>query len=99
MPYRRDALFAASKALVYLHEKIDELGVADLVYTTGEIKCHPCVHTVIPDEVDFSLDVRHESKEVLEKVRKIILGIPSVIEKCDVKTELMWERDTVYFNE
>lgn len=98
MQYRRDALFAASQALVYLHEEIDKLGFADLVYTTGEIKCHPCVHTVIPDEVDFSLDVRHEKKEVLEKVRQVILNMPKQFAKCDMKTELMWERDTVYFN-
>lgn len=76
MQYRRDALFAASQALIYLHEEIDKLGYTDLVYTTGEIKCHPCVHTVIPDEVDFSLDVRHEKKEVLEKVREVILNMP-----------------------
>ena len=45
MPKRQDALFAAAKALCYLHEEIDKLGDKDLVYTTGEIVCHPCVHT------------------------------------------------------
>ncbi|MCW8994250.1 MAG: Zn-dependent hydrolase, partial [Psychromonas sp.] len=53
MPKRRDALFAASQTICYLHEEIDKLGYSDLVYTTGEIECHPNVHTCVPDEVDF----------------------------------------------
>ena len=58
-----------SKVLEYLHEELDKLD-PELVYTTGEIVCHPNVHTVIPDYVDFSLEackkqtvhhVRHRS--------------------------------------
>lgn len=41
MPKRRDALYAASKALCYLHEKIDKLAIPELVYTTGEIVLPP----------------------------------------------------------
>ena len=52
MKYRKDALFAAAKVLEYLHEELDKLD-PELVYTTGEIVCHPNVHTVIPDYVDF----------------------------------------------
>ena len=43
MPKRRDAFLAASLALCYLHEEIDKLGYPELVYTTGEVVCHPCV--------------------------------------------------------
>jgi len=45
MQKRKDALFAASQAIVYLHQEIDKLGYPELVYTTGEVSCHPCVHT------------------------------------------------------
>lgn len=99
MSKRRDALYAASQAICYLHEEIDKLNRPELVYTTGEIICHPCVHTVIPDFVEFSLDVRHESKEVLEAVRKIVLSLKDKEWagcKCDLR--LAWERDTVYWN-
>jgi len=99
MPKRRDALFAASQALCFLHEKIDALGYSDLVYTTGEIKCHPNVHTCVPDEVDFSIDVRHESAEVREKVLAIVT---SCADKrwagCTCKVDTMWNRDTVYWD-
>ena len=67
MAKRKDALFAASKAICYLHEAIDALQIEDLVYTTGEIICHPCVHSCVPDEVEISIDVRHKDAESLQK--------------------------------
>ncbi|CAM3524555.1 Allantoate amidohydrolase [Vibrio aerogenes CECT 7868] len=100
MPKRRDALYAASQALCYLHDEIDELGYSDLVYTTGEIECHPNVHTCVPDEVDFCIDVRHESAEVLGQVLAIV---KSCAEKswagCSCQVDKMWNRDTVYWND
>lgn len=99
MSKRKDALFAASQAICYLHEEIDKLNRPELVYTTGEILCHPCVHTVIPDFVDFSLDVRHEDPKVLEQVLNIVKTLP---EKtwggCKCEIEKAWNRDTVYWD-
>lgn len=71
MKYRKDALFAAAKVLEYLHEELDKLDL-ELVYTTGELVCHPNVHTVIPDYVGFSLDARHEDPKVIAQVVDII---------------------------
>lgn len=99
MPKRQDALFAASQAICYLHEEIDKLGYGDLVYTTGEILCHPCVHTCVPDEVEFSFDSRHEDPKVLEKVLEIV---KSCGEKtwagCACAVTHGWNRDTVYWD-
>lgn len=97
MEYRQDALYAASKILDYLHTELDKLD-SELVYTTGEIKCHPNVHTVIPDYVNFSIDARHEDPEVIEQVFEVIKGMPKEIAKCKVDYEKGWARDTVYFN-
>lgn len=99
MTKRKDALFAFSKALCFLHEEIDKLKRPELVYTTGEIKCHPNVHTVIPDFVEFSIDVRHEEVEVLENVLEIVKGL----EKkqwagCMCEVVKSWNRDTVYWD-
>ena len=100
MQKRQDALYAASQALCYLHDEIDKLGYGDLVYTTGEIECHPNVHTCVPDEVDFCIDVRHESAEVREQVLAIV---KSCAEKqwagCNCEVERMWNRDTVYWDD
>ena len=99
MHKRQDALFAAAKALCYLHEEIDKLGRPELVYTTGEIVCHPCVHTVIPDMIDFSLDVRHEDPIFLQQVLDIVKSLDGkVIEKCRCEVVKAWARDTVYFD-
>ena len=99
MPKRRDAFLAASQALCYLHEEIDKLGYSDLVYTTGEVVCHPCVHTCVPDFFDFSFDARHEDTKVLEKVLEIVR---SCAEKtwagCTCEVVKAWNRDTVYYD-
>ncbi len=98
MPYRRDALLAAASALKYLHAELDKLD-SNLVYTTGEILCHPCVHTVIPDFVDFSLDARHQNSEVIKQVVEIIKNMPKEFDKCEVKYQVAWARNTIEFNE
>ncbi|MTK12361.1 MAG: Zn-dependent hydrolase [Clostridiaceae bacterium] len=97
MKYRQDALLAAASAIKYLHEELDKLD-SNLVYTTGEIVCHPCVHTVIPDFVDFSLDARHQDPEVIKQVVKVIENIPKELDKCRVEYELQWARNTIQFN-
>ena len=99
MPKRRDAFYAASRALCYLHDKIDQLGVDDLVYTTGEAECHPCVHTCVADYFDFSIDARHEDPKALEKVLSLV---KSCEEKewagCKCVVEKAWNRDTAYWD-
>ena len=99
MPKRKDAFFAASKALCYLHDEIDKLGVSDLVYTTGEVVCHPCIHTCVPDFFDFSIDARHEDPKVLEKVLEIVKSCENKEwAGCQCVVEKAWNRDTVYWN-
>lgn len=99
MPKRRDAFFAASQALCYIHEEIDKLNIPELVYTTGEVVCHPCVHTCVPDYFDFSIDSRHEDPAQLERVLAIV---KSCAEKewagCKCEVVRAWNRDTVYWD-
>lgn len=89
-----DALYAAAEALCYLHTEIDKLNIPELVYTTGEIVCHPCV----PDYVDFSIDVRHKDAEALEKVLAIVKSCgDKEWAGCKCEVEKAWNRDTVYW--
>lgn len=97
MKYRKDALYGAAKVLQYLHDELDKLDPA-LVYTTGEIVCHPNVHTVIPDYVEFSLDARHEDPEVIKQVVKVIENMPKEVVSCTTDYEVAWTRDTVYYD-
>lgn len=99
MHKRQDALHAAAQALCYLHEEIDKLNRPELVYTTGEILCHPNVHTVIPDLIDFSIDVRHEDPELRAKVLDIVKSLEKKEwARCRCEVEMAWQRDTVYFD-
>ena len=97
MKYRKDALYAAALAIQQLHNELDKLA-PDLVYTTGEILCHPNVHTVIPDMVEFSLDARHEDPKVIAGVINVINSLPKELAKCRIESEVAWTRDTVYFD-
>lgn len=96
MKFRKDALYAAVKTIQYLHDELDELD-SRLVYTTGKISAHPNIHTIIPDEVKFTLDARHQNPEVIRQVLEIIKKIPSEVEKCKVCYEEAWSRKTVAF--
>lgn len=94
---RRDALLAASEAIQYLHRELDKLD-SKLVYTTGRIICSPNVHTIIPDDVKFTLDARHQDPEVIKQVVKVIENIPKELAKCKVSYKELWSRKTVSFN-
>ncbi len=96
MPYRRDALYAAAKTIQYLHDELDKLD-KKLVYTTGKISCHPNIHTIIPDEVRFTLDARHQDPEVIKQVLAVIENLPTVVEKCELIYARAWSRNTVTF--
>ena len=99
MPKRRDAFYAAAQALLYLHEKIDALGHPELVYTTGEVQCHPNVHTCVPDYYEFSFDCRHESPELFDQVLQIVKDCANKEwAGCTCEVEKAWNRDTVYWN-
>ncbi len=97
MKYRRDALYAAVKAVQYLHDELDRLDPA-LVYTTGKISAHPNIHTIIPDEVKFTLDARHYDPAVIKQVLEIIRRMPDEIVRCKVSYQEAWARKSVAFD-
>lgn len=96
MSYRKDALYAAVRTIQYLHDQLDQLD-QKLVYTTGKISAHPNIHTIIPDAVKFTLDVRHQDPNVVGQAVKTIQSVPDVVEKCAVTYEMAWSRKTTEF--
>lgn len=97
MKYRKDALFAAAQLILYLHQELDKLD-DKLVYTTGRMIVHPNIHTIIPDEVRFTLDARHQNPEVIKEVVNIIKNIPKELASCTVSYKELWARKTVEFD-
>src|SRR5699024_4591087 len=58
MTMRKDALMAASRLIVHIEEK-SKLFDQELSVTAGRMSLEPNVVNCIPEEVVFSLDVRH----------------------------------------
>lgn len=96
MAYRKDALYAAAQAILYLHSRLDQLDPS-LVYTTGKISAVPNIHTVIPGEVKFTVDARHKDRAVLEQVTDILEHMPAEISGCRTEIRKAWSRSTVEF--
>ena len=97
MKYRKDALYAAVKTIQYLHDELDELDPA-LVYTTGKISCHPNIHTIIPDEVKFTLDARHYNPDVSAAGACHHRQDPAEVVKCKASHQEAWSRKSVAFS-
>lgn len=93
---RKDSMFAAMHTISILQKKLKELP-ADLVYTIGRINAYPNVHTVIPNQVTFSFESRHQDPDVIAQVEQILFDLPKEIENCTLNYTKLWDRDTVKF--
>lgn len=88
MCYRRDALTAASEAIVAVESvaKNDEEGIT--VATVGKLNVEPNCSNVIPEEVSFTVEVRDKNmgkiNDAMNEIKKNILKIASIRNvKCE----------------
>lgn len=98
MENRRDALVSASKMIFRVNEETKKL---DGVKTTiGRVEVKPNVTNVIPGEVFFSLDVRHQSdekrKEAIEYLTAELTKI-STEDQMELTVSEAWNSDAVDF--
>jgi beta-ureidopropionase / N-carbamoyl-L-amino-acid hydrolase len=98
MPLRKDAMLVATNIIQQLHQSLGQLD-DQLVYTFGRMNVLPNIHTVIPNKVTFTLDSRHQSPEIIQKVEEIIKLVAIEQDGCTVEAIKLWGRDTVYFDE
>lgn len=100
MNMRKDALFAANDLIAAIRQQLASLD-EELVFTMGRMNVFPNIHTVIPNKVVFSLEARHKDPAVIKQVEKVIHSLPALSAKqnCSVKTEKLWGRDTVWFDQ
>lgn len=97
MTMRKDPMIVASTLITELHEqlgKIDE----QLVFTFGRLNVSPNIHTVIPNQVTFTIDSRHQNPEVMEQVEDILQALPETAGGCNIHPIKLWGRETVYFD-
>ncbi|MDW0113108.1 Zn-dependent hydrolase [Sporosarcina saromensis] len=94
---RKDAMFASANVMMHLQRELKKMP-ENLVYTIGRMHVTPNIHTVIPNEVRFTLEARHADCAVIREVEKIIARLPSEVEQCVMSYRKLWDRDTVEFD-
>ncbi|MDR1686959.1 MAG: Zn-dependent hydrolase [Desulfovibrio sp.] len=97
MPRRRDALYAAAGIIRRLHDDLGSIAGGPL-FTFGHIECRPNMHTIIPEEVSFSLDARHRDPDVVRRVVEVITSLPKESDGCRVEYREEWARRSTLFD-
>ncbi|MFD1927245.1 Zn-dependent hydrolase [Sporosarcina siberiensis] len=97
MSMRKDPMIVASRIISSLHDQLGEID-EELVFTFGRMHVAPNIHTVIPNEVVFTMDSRHKNPKVIEKVEKLLTSLASEENGCDIRPVKLWGRETVYFD-
>lgn len=100
MYLRKDPLLCASRCIVAMEEALLQLD-KELVFTIGHFSVEPDLHTVIPSDVHFSLDIRHQDMEIIAKAKEIVVSIVTKYTQqngCQYTVKTAWERDTVHFD-
>lgn len=82
-------MIVASKMMMVLHEKLGEIDET-LVYTFGRVNVSPNIHTVIPNQVMFTIDSRHQRPEVMQKVEEVLTGLPAEETGCRIQPVKLW---------
>ena len=98
MSMRKDPMIVASQLISFLHEQLGKID-DELVFTFGRMHVTPNIHTVIPNEVVFTLDSRHQNPTVIRSVVKLLTELPSEENGCNIRSVKLWGRDTVLFEE
>ncbi len=68
MNRRRDALATAAEMIIGVRRSALGNGGAGTVATVGRIDCHPNVANVIPERVEFTIDLRDVDDTILDRV-------------------------------
>jgi beta-ureidopropionase / N-carbamoyl-L-amino-acid hydrolase len=100
MQMRIDPLMTSARLIDRLNESLRAID-EELVFTIGQFDVSPNLHTVIPDQVKFTLDMRHKSEDVIKKARTMVEQNSENVEQssgCTIYSQVLWERETVIFD-
>ena len=97
IPMRRDPTVAASRMAI----EIRELGLAHDAFTTvGVWRVHPSVPTAVNSRTEFSVDMRHLSRDTLDS---LVAGLDELVrriadeERVEAETDVLWSIDPIAF--
>ncbi|WP_318036042.1 hydantoinase/carbamoylase family amidase [Halobacillus shinanisalinarum] len=99
MENRRDALVPSSKMITKMNELTKEID--GLKTTIGKVHVKPNVTNVIPGEVEFMIDIRHEDDETrsyaIERLKEQLSTI-ALMNHVEVTITTDWNSDAVQFS-
>lgn len=101
MNLRVDSLIFTSKFITDLYEKLIKVA-DDMVFTIGRFDVKPDIHTIIPSDVVFTLDIRHKSPEVIKQAEAIVEKFQEEEKhstKCRIIRKKVWQRKTVDYDQ
>ncbi|MCU0563339.1 MAG: M20 family metallo-hydrolase [Desulfobacterales bacterium] len=101
MNARHDALVAAAEMIVALNAVAGRAG-GDMVATVGEIRNRPNSRNIIPDGVDFTVDMRAWEGERLQAAWDRFCAVAEDVARrhgCDTRLEKTWFVDRTPFDE
>lgn len=99
MPMRKDALVGASEIIIALNEIANQVPGNPTVGTCGTIKVFPASRNIIPEEVEFTLDLRDIDLERRNRYEKQLLDkIDEVSKKHGLTYEISedWKSEPRY---
>lgn len=89
MYLRNDPLVGAAEVVTHVEKAAKKLALPSTVATVGKINCHPNVINVIPEEVDFFVDIRDVEARGIEIVAKeLIEKTKEIAEKRKLRTNV-----------
>ena len=98
IPLRRDPTVAAARMAV----AIRDLGLAHDAFTTvGVWRVHPSVPTAVNGRTEFSVDMRHLSRDVLDS---LVTGLEQLVatiadeERVGSEIDVLWSIDPITFH-
>lgn len=98
MENRQDALVVASKMVVKVDEITNE--ITGLKTTVGKMDIKPNVTNVIPGEVEFTIDIRHEDNDLrshaIERLKEQLSAI-ALMSKVELTITTDWHSETTLF--
>lgn len=100
MTMRSDALWAAARMIDEVHQVAMD-HAPDGLGTVGIIECLPSSSNVVPGEVSFTVDLRHPSDAILEKMeREFRQRMERLASLCGVEMEITptWVSAAVHFD-
>lgn len=99
MEDRKDALIPATKMISKVNGLADE--VTGLKTTIGRMDVKPNIPNVIPGEVEFSIDIRHENDDIryhaIETLKERLSTI-ALMNNVDITITEDWNSDAVHFS-